>query len=170
MTARDLQNEIVKDLKALLTNRQYQTPDGGVSSPNVFRQFIPKREVMGDPALIDDEDPFPYIEVRIAGGTIPDSQSAQQVQVFLIIGIYDNRRENIGSDHVMEIIEVIQQHYIENPLLAGKFTCDTEDHPIQWDLQEEESWPYFFGIMALTFNIPAPRRLPVGNQKARMLV
>lgn len=164
MTARDLQNEIVKDLKALLTNRQYQTPDGGVSSPNVFRQFIPKRE------REEEEDPFPYIEVRIADGTIPDSQSAQQVQVFLIIGIYDSRHENIGSDHVMEIIEVIQQHYIEKPLLAGKFTCDTEDHPIQWNLQEEESWPYFFGIMALTFNIPAPNRLPVGNQKARMLV
>lgn len=164
MTARDLQNEIVKDLKALLTNRQYQTPDGGVSAPNVFRQFIPKHE------REEEEDPFPYIEVRIAGGTISDSQSAQQVQVFLIIGIYDSRHENIGSDHVMEIIEVIQQHYIEKPLLAGKFTCDTEDHPIQWDLQEEESWPYFFGIMALTFNIPAPNRLPVGNQKVRMLV
>lgn len=164
MTARDLQNEIVKDLKALLANRQYQTPEGGQSAPNVFRQFIPKRE------RDDDEDPFPYIEVRIAEMKIPDHESAQQVQVFFLVGIYDNRKENHGTDHVMEIIEVIQQHYIENPLLAGKYVCDTENNPIQCAFQEEESWPYFFGIMALTFNIPAPNRLPVGNQKARMLV
>ena len=164
MTALILQQEICKDIDALLSDRRYKAPDGEPSGPKCYRQFSPKRESE------DDDDPFPYIEVRIAGGKIPDGESPQQVQVFLIIGVFDDDLQNNGTDAVMEMIDVIQKHYEETPLLAEKFVCDTENSPIQWDLQEEESFPYFFGIMSLVFSIPAPRRVPVGNKKVEVLV
>ena len=164
MTALDLQKEIQNDLEALLANRRYKTPDGGFAAPQIFRQFVPKR------ASEEDDDPFPYIEVRIAGARLPNQESPEKVQVFLIIGIYDDDHENNGMDSVMEIIHVIKTHYEETPRLAGVFVCDTEESPIEWDLQEEESWPYFFGVMSLVFNIPAPRRVPVTNKKAQVLV
>ena len=164
MTANDLQKEIQKDLEALLADRRYETPAGEKAAVQVFRQFVPKR------ASEEDDDPFPYIEVRIAGGRLPNQESPEKVQVFLIIGIYDDDHENNGMESVMEIIHVIKVHYEETPLLAGKFVCDTEESPIEWDLQEEDSWPYFFGIMSLVFDIPAPRRVPVTNKKAQVLV
>ena len=164
MTPRTLQKAIQTDLEDLLANRLFKTPDGGKAAPKAYRQFLPYRE------SDEDEDPFPYIEVRIAGGNQKDQSSALKVQVFLVIGIYDDDHENNGSDSVLEIIEVIQKHYEETPLLAGQFVCDTEESPIEWDLQEEQSWPYFFGIMSLVFSTPASRRTPVKNAKAEALV
>ena len=164
MTPRKLQKAIQADLEELLAKRLFKTPDGEKAAPKVYRQFVPKR------ASEEDEDPFPYIEVRIAGGNQKDQSSALKVQVFLVIGIYDDDHENNGSDSVLEIIEVIQSHYEQTPLLAGQFVCDTEESPIEWDLQEEESWPYFFGIMSLVFSTPGSRRTPVKNARVEALV
>ena len=56
---------------------------------------------------------------------------------------------------MLEILEVIQQHYEETPLLDGQFVFTD---PFNWALQDEESYPYFFGAANLNFELPAPRR------------
>jgi hypothetical protein len=45
-------------------------------------------------------------------------------------------------------------HYQETSLLAGQFVCQ---EPFEWALQEEESYPYYFGACQLTFAMQAPR-------------
>lgn len=150
MTARELQKAIAADLTDLFKDRQYTTPSGEPAAIKAFRQQLPKRK------SDDDDEPFPYIIVRLDSGGIENQTASHKVAVLLLIGICDDSPENTGHDAVMEIIEVIQQHYQENPFLQNgefKFT-----DPFNWVLQDEESYPYFFGAANLVWEATAPRR------------
>ena len=148
MNARTLQKAMVEDLKALFEKRSYNTPDG-LGPLNVYAQGIPHRESE------DDDDPFPYIIVRLDSGEIRSQTDNYKIALVLIIGIYEDSADNNGHEQVMEIIETIQSHYEEVPLLAGQFVCSD---PVSWALQDEPSYPFFFGALNLTFDVPAPRR------------
>ena len=149
MNARILQDALVADLKELFKNRRWETPAGETAALSVFPQNLPKRESE------DDDDPFPYIIARIDSGAIESQTNPHKVAVLLLVGVYDDAAENQGHRGVLEILEVIQQHYEETPLLDGQFTFTD---PFNWALQDEESYPYFFGAANLTFTLPAPRR------------
>lgn len=149
MNARLLQDAMVVDLQDLFKNRRYKTPGGGDAALSVFPQNLPKRESE------DDDDPFPYIIARIDSGDIETQTDPCKVSVFILIGVYDDDVKNQGHRAVLEIMEVIQQHYEETPLLDGQFTFTD---PFHWALQDEESYPFFFGGIEITFSVPAPRR------------
>lgn len=149
MNARHLQDAVAADLSELFKNRRYKSPNGGDEALSVFKQSLPKRQSE------EDDDPFPYIIARIDSGGIATQQDPHQVAVLLLIGIFDDNPENQGHLAVLEILEVIQQHYEESPLLKGQFTFVD---PFNWALQDEDSYPYYFGAANLSFKLPAPRR------------
>lgn len=103
----------------------------------------------------DADDPFPYIIVRIDSGGISSQTDPHKVAVILLVGAYDDSPENQGHRIVLEVLEKIQHHYEETPLLSGQFVFQD---PFNWALQDEESYPYFFGAANLTFDLPATRR------------
>lgn len=148
MNALILQNAIVSDLKNLFKDRRYSSPTG-TSAVSVFPQNLPKRESE------DDDDPFPYIIVRLDAGKIESQTDAYTVAVLLLIGAYSDDASNQGHQSVLEIMETIQRHYEEKPSLAEQFVFTD---PFHWALQDEESYPYFFGAVSMSFNLPAPRR------------
>lgn len=149
MNARQLQDALVADLQELFKDRRYETPAGGTAALSVFPQNLPKRESE------NDDDPFPYIIARIDSGGVETQTDPHKVAVLLLVGIYDDDAANQGHRAVLEIMEVIQQHFEETPLLDRQFTFVD---PFNWALQDEESYPYFFGAANLTFELPAPRR------------
>lgn len=149
MTARELQDAVVADLKKLFSGIYYKTPEETTSPPNIYKQFLPKRTVEDG----DKDDPYPYIIVRLDSGGIETQRDPHKVAVLLLIGIYDDDLQNNGYLAVMEIIEKIQRHYEETPALK-EFVCAD---PFNWALQDEESYPYYFGACNLTFHVPAPR-------------
>jgi len=149
MNARFLQDALVDDLQELFKNRRYKTPGGGTAALSVYPQNLPKR------VSEDDDDPFPYIIARIDSGSIESQTDPHKVAIFLLIGIYDDEATNQGHRAVLEVMEVIQQHYEETPLLDGQFTFTD---PFNWALQDEESYPFFFGGIEINFHLPAPRR------------
>lgn len=148
MNARELQTALVDDLKKLFTGKLYKTPAGENAGISVFEQHLPKR--------LDDEseDPFPYIIVRLDSGGIDTQTDPHKVAVLLLVGIFDDSVKNEGHKAVMEIIEKIQNHYEAEPVLAGQFR---RGDPFNWVLQDEESYPYFFGAANLTWELPATR-------------
>ena len=113
----------------------------------------PQEPEEGEATELEDDDPFPYIIVRIDSGDIRSQDDAHLVTMVLIPGIYDPDPENNGHLAVLEICERIQAHYQENPVLGGATFVD----PFRYALQDEESFPYFFGACSLTFKLPAPR-------------
>lgn len=149
MNALKLQDAIVNDLQKLFSKRKYLTPDEETAAVSVFAQNLPKRDSE------DDDGPFPYIIVRLDSGDIESQTSDYKVSVFLLVGVFDDGKVNQGHKTVLEMIELIQRHYEETPLLDGQFVFTD---PIHWALQDEESYPYFFGGVEISFNVPAPRR------------
>lgn len=150
MNARLLQTAIINDLKCLFQNRRYKSPDPLIKSaaPSLFRQNLPKK------SRDDEDDPFPHIIVRIDSGGIESPTEPHTVAVVLMVGIFDDDEQNVGSDTVLEIFEIIQQHYQESPTLEEQFVCTGSFH---WALQDEESFPYFYGAANINFKLPAPR-------------
>ena len=114
---------------------------------DIYPQFLPQLE------SDDDTDPFPYIIVRIDSGGIETQTDPHKISVILVIGIFEDSLENEGHESVLEIIERIQQHYEETPALK-EFVCAD---PFNWALQDEPSYPYFYGAVNLVFHAPAPR-------------
>lgn len=154
MTALMLQDEIIADLTELFKDRRYESTYEKyavpVQRPVTFAaQQLPKRQSE------DEDDPFPYVIVRLDSGGIENQTSPHKVAVVLLAGVVDHRPENQGHRAVLEIIELIQRHYEESPLLpsGARFT-----DPFEWALQDEESYPYFFGAAKLSFELCAPRR------------
>ena len=151
MNARILQDALVADLTELFKDRRYKKPDGSSAAMSVFSQALPKQQTEDETEI----DPFPYAIVRIDSGLIETQTDPYKVSLLILFGAFDDDPNNQGHRTILEMIELVQQHYEEHPDLAGQFVFTD---PCNWALQEEESFPYFFGGIEITFKVPAPRR------------
>ena len=134
-----------------------------------YRQQLPQFDAQ------NTEDFFPYIIVRIDKGGVESPTAPHKVDILLVIGIYDDGTveyiqgskenfvddegwdtRNLGAITVLEIIEKIQTHYEQEPSLEnGKFYFDG---PFNWAMQDEESYPYYYGACEFSFTLSAPRK------------
>ena len=147
INARWLQKEIMADMEKLFAKAQFKTPDGGMATLKAYAQQLPIAEADTQESL------FPAIIVRLESGEIETQESPHKVKLLLWAGIFDDDLENNGHFAIMEILERIQQHYQERPALGAAVFSG----PFEWALQDEQSFPYFYGGCYLTFDLPAPR-------------
>lgn len=170
MNARALQIAVKENLEALFAGTILKAPpevpadrpayqlDGPEQEPpeesprtapiSIFEQELPIRDAGG-------EDPFDYIIVRLDTGGVDSPTDPHKVNVILLIGVYDDDKLNQGHKTVLEIIERIQDHYEQQPTLADGAFRFTD--PFHWALQDEPSFPYFYGACNLAFHTYAPR-------------
>ncbi len=164
MVATFLQDDLVQELKKIFDGFLLKSPDGTLSPVNVFAQYLPipkpaptpKGDV--DPELVEEglaasdvltvPDPYPYIIVRVVEGEIKEIEDDQAVETMILIGIYDNDLNNQGYKDVLNIIQKIYERFSKNAILNRRYECVM---PIEWVLQEEESYPYYIGGMTLNF-------------------
>ena len=169
MNARELQQAVIDDLNDLFSKNYFKTPNREMKPLKAYRQQLPQFDAQ------HTDDFFPYIIVRIDKGSTETPTSPHKVDILLVIGIYDDATEeyiqmsgkefedkdgwysrNLGTIAVMEIMEKIQSHYEQEPSLEnGKFYFDG---PFHWAMQDEDSFPYYFGACELSFTLSAPRK------------
>lgn len=150
MTPLELQDELVAEMPKILDGYLYQTPAGKRVPINVFPQSLPVNETD------DEDDPIPYIIVRLNNGEDKGGRDSNNtVKLVIIIGIYDHGREAQGHRDVMNIIQKVYQRFHEDPNLNGKAVYAGE---FDWAMQEDTYYPYSFGACSLSFNIAAIRR------------
>ncbi len=169
MVASFLQSELAEELKNILVNFRLKSPQGEKSSIYIFEQFLPvpqpkqqdetkiSSELLEN-GLVEEQtalDPFPHIIVRITDGEIKDENSAQIVSVMLLIGVYEPDFDKQGHKDILNIITKIYERFAKMPVLNGKYTIQ---YPILWAIQDEESYPYYYGGMSLLFETAAVRR------------
>lgn len=150
MTPEVLQDELVEEIKKLFAKDRFKTPTGQEIPINVFAQNTPVIE------SDDDDDPVPYIIVRINNGE--DSgvfDSKYSVKIVVIIGLWDDDLNTQGHRRVMHIINVLYKRFMTNPNLNNKYVYDG---PFKWLIQEDGYYPYYFGAIEMNFTIPAIRR------------
>ena len=171
MIATFLQDDLAADLAEIFRHFRLKNPQGETVGLNIFKQSLPIPTAKDIPDTVTDEeleegtynaeaeeDPYPYIIVRVEQGTIDKIDQEQAVIVNLIIGVIDRDYNNQGHKDILNIIQKIYERFAKNAILAAKYECVM---PITWALQDEESFPYFFGGMALTFEtIPIRREDP----------
>lgn len=167
MVAAFLQDDLKVELKKVLKNFKLKDPQGNLSEINIFLQNLPMPEAQEqddipmellENGLVDEitnKDPYPYIIIRIGDGEIKDEISAQSVSTDLIIGIYDDSYEKQGHKDILNIIHDIYERFAKMPVLNRQYIIQ---YPILWTLQEEESYPYYFGGMHLSWELAAIRR------------
>lgn len=127
---------------------------------NVYKQFLPK-------AVNDDEDVsqfFPYAIVRVGEANTPDDFTPWLTTVDILLGVYDADEYMGGHDHIAVMIQRIVNRFSQEALLDRKYRCEPA---MDWAIQDEDTFPYFFGLVELKFNLPKiGRSEPIyGRQK-----
>ncbi len=164
MVATFLQDDLVKELRKIFEDFPLKSPKGGLSKVSVFSQYLPVPKPSMppledlDPVLVEEglaasnvaaePQPCPYIIVRVEDGKIDTIEGDQTIEVYLLIGVYDDDLNNQGYKDVLNIIQKIYERFSKNPILSRMYECVM---PIEWAMQEEESYPYYVGGMSLNF-------------------
>lgn len=149
MTATILQEELVKELETIFHGDLFKNSPGEYVKLNIYEQQLPIREDEDAP------DPMPYIVVRLETGSTKSGTDPQEVLVTMLFGYFDDAPENNGHKGVLGMIQKIHERFEKQPMLANQFMFQD---PFDWALQDEESFPYFFGAASMTFKTAAIRK------------
>lgn len=151
MTQENLLDAVVEDLKRLFQSYTLANSLGVERAVNIYRQDLPYRK--GDDEGTDPEAvPEPYILVRIPSGELPQEDSRQTVDVALVICVYDPDPNRQGYRDALHIVNAIMGRYAANGVVGKRYVVQ---YPIRWVTQEEETHPYYYAGVALTFDAPA---------------
>lgn len=174
MTQEFLQDAVVADLEQLFKGETLKNSAGVEREIRVFPQDLPIRagadiEPEPDPVEEDleaeqlegqepaeetkpEDVPEAYVIVRIPGGELPDQDTRQQVEVILVVCVYDPDPGRQGFRDALHIVNAIMTHYGENGIVGRRYEVQ---YPIKWVTQEEDTHPYYFAGMALKLAAPA---------------
>ncbi len=159
----EVQEALCDEIEKVLSDMVFTDPQEKNAKMKAYPQSLPKRdEAQMTPAEDEEytgegeyqfEDPFPYTVVKIDTGTIADPVVVNTV---LIVGIYDSNKKNQGHRTVLNIIQKINERFSKNPTLAGAFRMSEDS--FKFAMPEEDSYPYFFGAINMSWQAPAFRR------------
>ena len=160
MTAEFAADALAADLEDLFAGQLYRSSAG---EKRAIRYFVNDLPV----ATGNDEDrgehaQEPYIVARITEGNIPEGDAAQEVQIILVICLYDDRPDRQGYRDLLHIIQEIAARYCKNPMVrirpgsagarGGPYTVKK---PIQWAIwNDTKAHPYYLGAVEFQLEIP----------------
>ncbi len=154
MTISELQDDLMEELRALFSGFLTKSPQIGDDS----KAILSKLNIFGQTLPIGEEEPYPYILVRIDSGAMK-GDSANLVKVRLFIGTFDDSINANGHKDVINIIQKIYERFAKNPVLASKYAMKNDsENPFAWVLQEKDSYPYYFGTVEFTWETMAIRK------------
>lgn len=140
----DLKEEIEKILKDIKTKSVAGEEVAGVKG---YEQSLP--------IITDDEDDpdkfFPYFIVRLQEGETPDDSEPWEDTVSVLFGVHDDDREANGHRHILTMIQRVTDRFAKEPLLKEKYRASEK---MAWALQEEDTYPFYFGGVELKFRVP----------------
>lgn len=146
MTPEKLQKELCKEIKILMKDVLLEDSNRKTSRLNIFSQNLPYSQ--------NEEDlpPYPYCIVALTTNELPPERKPQKQGVTLYFGIcYWN--EDCQYQHTMlTMFEKIKRRFKTNPLI-GEFSCNDNILSVLDD-EDDVSYPYYYGGMQLTFDLP----------------
>lgn len=147
MTKKDLQDALVEETREILKDVWTRNFLGEDAHVQVFPQRLP--------VMTEDEDDetelFPYAIVRLGDAKTDGDEDPWHVTVDWLMGVYDDDRNGQGHLHILTMIERIANRFIAEPLLAKKYRAEQN---IETALQDEDTYPFYFGGIEITFAIP----------------
>lgn len=161
MVPAGLQRDLVGIISGLLTDIVTTKADGEqVCGFTGYEQFLP---VLKN----EDDEPdkfFPYFIVRLDTGKTVEEEDPWTVNVLILIGLHDEDESNRGHYSVLTAIDRITTYFCEEASPGPSRYKGYRALPdISWALQDEDTYPYFFGSVGLQFQLPKPRRKESGG-------
>lgn len=147
MTPIFLQKSLVEELKALFAG--FCSKDdvvGKCSQVNIFPQDLPI--AFGG----DEEERVPYIIVRIDSGNIQELNQQERVEMILVFCVKSTNENRQGYLDVMNMIQRVKDRFFRKFRLGEYFFFEP---PFEWAVQEEDTFPYFYGAVKMNFYCPA---------------
>ena len=165
MTFKDLQDALIKEITELLSEVQSDNSDGeNVVGVKGYAHRLPITQS-------DEDDPaqyFPYFIVRHNSGETEDDDDCWHVTMDVLLGVYEDglkpeledsdeeEEEGItitvgGHESILVMIQRIVDRFANDPGLDHVYRADQE---IQWAVGDEDTYPYYFGAVSLTFSVP----------------
>ena len=171
MTQEFLQDAVVADLEQLFRGETLKNSASVERRIRVYPQDLPIRagaDIEPEPVEEDleaeqledqtteetepEDVPEPYVIVRVPGGELPDQDTRQQVEIVLVVCVYDPDPGRQGFRDALHIVNTILTHYGKNGIVGRRYEVQ---YPIKWVTQEEDTHPYYFAGMALKLAAPA---------------
>ena len=139
MTAEFAADALTEDLEDLFAGQLYRSSAG---EKRAIRYFV-------------NDLPVP------TGNDEDQGEHAQEVQIILVICLYDDRPDRQGYRDVLHLIHEITARYCKNPVIrlrpgsagarGGPYTVKK---PIGWSVQNQPTTPYYYGIVEFSLEIP----------------
>lgn len=150
MTKKEFLDDFVEDLKVALRDVYTKNTKGEEVGVTVFKNRLPV-------VTEDEEDEsqyFPYAIARLSDASTDEEKPWQQ-RVYVLLGVYDDDLKGSGYLHILTMMERITDRYLQEPLLNHKYRAEPK---MSTDIQDEDTYPYYFGAVEMTFNIPKMER------------
>ncbi len=148
MTAAELQRELVEEVEKILQDIQTKNTAGEtVAGVKGYEQRLPV-------VTSDEEDEsqfFPYFIVKLSDGKTQDDNNPWIVTTDILLGCYDDSKKADGHRHIMNMVQRICDRFAAEPLMNNKFRAEQD---MEWALQDEDTYPFYFGGVEIRFNIP----------------
>ena len=147
MTFKNLQDDLIKKVGEIL--KDVVTTDANGEKAAGFKGYAHALPII----QTDDEDPemfFPYFIVRFDSGRTADDDDCWHVATDIIIGIHETKAHG-GHEHVLIAIQRIVDAFAADPWMGGKYRADQD---IRWAVEEDDTYPYYFGAVGITFSAP----------------
>lgn len=153
-----LQDDLIAELKVLLREELFKKENYDQEEEDSTK-YIPlniyAQNLLIESSREGDNSLFPYMVVKLDRGTISNYASAHEVNVVIVLGIFDDSRDAQGHRDVLHIINMIYERFAKNPMLNHKYMAKL---PFNWALQDEDTEDYYFGGIEMTFEIPALKK------------
>lgn len=150
-TLQDLEECLAEEFRSLFAG---QTFTNSILHRVELKSFVHSLPVkQGDDEAPTDKDlPEPYIVSEITGGKRDAEDDASMVSVAVVVCVCDDNTAKNGHKDCLGIIHRIMERFGKDPCLAGRFVLR---YPIEWTLSDEDTYPYYYGGLMLSFEVPA---------------
>lgn len=150
-TLTELEESLASEFITLFAERTFKNNLGHDVELKSFVHSLPTK-VGGDESLTDADYPEPYIVSEIMGGKQASENDPHVVNVAVNICVCDDNTAKHGHQDILSIIHRIIERFNKNPVLAGRFVLQ---YPLQWELIDEDNYPYYFGGLLMNFEVAA---------------
>lgn len=163
-----LQKALIAEIEKITSGMTFKQPHSeDRTSLKVFPQALPvpsKKDYETDyeESIAYEEEEAeeavfkcPWCVVRIDKGDIKGPNANVEVLMGVEFGIFDDDPENQGHSDVENLVWKVYERFAKDPLLAHQYTCECD---FSFAHQDEDTFPYFFGAITMTFSYPGIQR------------
>lgn len=162
------QEELKKEIEEIIKDMLFQQPGTEeLARVRVFKQALPipqnklvkadSTETIEYAEELEEDTVFqcPWCLIKLDGGAAKGIGESQEADVAICFGVYNPSTENQGHIEILNLIQKVYERFAVNESLAEKYFCKGN---FEWALQDEDTYPYFFGAISTSFSFQGFQR------------